>query len=154
MEPPISSGQIFVSLVFVIVLIVFTARYWKRHLPGGGATISNEVMTILGERKVNKQHSICLVRLGSRILVLGASSEGLRTLSEITDPVEIDLLAGMAKTSAEEARFSQSLQKFMKKPGQTTASLKSTSAKPPLEQTTRAPFGRSRDKSSQEVPRA
>jgi len=124
--PPVSSGQIFVSLVFVIVLIMVTARFWKRHLPGGGATISNEVMTVLGERKVNKQHSICLVRLGSRILVLGASADGLRTLSEITDPVEIDLLAGMSKTSQDENQFSNTLYKFLKSPSQTTATLKSS----------------------------
>jgi hypothetical protein len=37
------------------------------------------------------------VRCGPKILILGVGPDGIRTLSEITDPVEIDLMAGACR---------------------------------------------------------
>ena len=63
------------------------------------------MIEILGKRRIDSRQSIHLVRLGSQILVLGSTATGLRTLTEVTDPVEVDYLAGLcrhsdAKTSA------------------------------------------------------
>jgi hypothetical protein len=43
--------------------------------------------------------TIQLVRCGSRLLVIGVSQAGMTTLAEITDPVEVDYLAGFCKPS-------------------------------------------------------
>ncbi|MEZ6046910.1 MAG: flagellar biosynthetic protein FliO [Planctomycetaceae bacterium] len=111
----ISPGKMLTAVTFVIFLILVTAKYWKRHIPGASIPIPTESLTVLGERKLNKQHSICLVRLGSRVLVLGASPDGLRTLTEITDPVEIDFLSGMARSNQPDSVFTAALGSFMKK---------------------------------------
>ena len=42
-------------------------------------------------------HVPSLVRLGSKILLLGSSPAGLRTLAEVTDPVDVDFLAGVCR---------------------------------------------------------
>ncbi|MCA9042147.1 MAG: flagellar biosynthetic protein FliO [Planctomycetaceae bacterium] len=111
----VSPGKLLTAVMFVVFLILITARYWKRHIPGASIPIPTESLTVLGERKLNKNHSICLVRLGSRVLVLGASADGLRTLTEITDPVEIDFLSGMARSSQSDTVFTSALGSFLKK---------------------------------------
>ncbi|MAT16743.1 MAG: hypothetical protein CMJ46_15910 [Planctomyces sp.] len=112
-----SPAKLFTAVMFVVFLILLTAKFWKKHIPGASIPIPAESMTVLGERKLNKNHSICLVRLGSRVLVLGASADGLRTLSEITDPVEIDFLSGMARSTQPDSVFTSALGSFMKKSG-------------------------------------
>ena len=37
---------------------------------------------------------VCLVRCGSRLLLVGISGENMQTLTEITDPEEVDYIKG------------------------------------------------------------
>ncbi len=85
------------SLALVVALIVILARLWKKHGRMVGTGIPAEAVELLGKRHIDQQQAICLVRLGSRILVLGSSPNGLQTLSEISDPVEVDYLAGLCR---------------------------------------------------------
>lgn len=87
------------ALALVVVLILLAGRLWKKHghrLNGG---LPGEAVQVLGRAPLGRQQTILLVRLGSRILVVGSSPEGLSTLAEITDPVEVDFLAGMSSSS-------------------------------------------------------
>ena len=81
------------SLLFVISLIVGGAYLFARHggrIPG---VLPADVVQVLGKRFIDAKNSVQLVRCGSKILVLSNSSQhGLRTLSEITDPGEVELL--------------------------------------------------------------
>ena len=54
---------------------------------------------MLGRKPLDYRNTIHLVRCGSRILILGSSQAGLASLSEISDPVEVDYLAGLCKPS-------------------------------------------------------
>lgn len=90
------------SLAAVLGMIVLGARLWKKHGPPGRTILPAEALEVLGRRVLDPRQSIYLVRLGSRILVLGATPAGLSTLSEITDPVEVDLLAGQCRPPVEE----------------------------------------------------
>jgi len=54
------------------------------------------------------------VRFGSRLLMLGTSQEGVTTLSEINDPVEIDYLAGLCQPS-EPAVVSRTFQQLFRR---------------------------------------
>lgn len=89
----------FGALAIVISLILGMAALWRRHGPAASSGIPTEAVHILGKRAVDQRHSIYLVRLGSRLLLLGSSAQGLQTLTEVTDPVEVDLLAGMCRRS-------------------------------------------------------
>jgi len=60
--------------------------------------LPQEALEILGRRFVDPRQTILLVRIGSRILVVGSSANGLNSLGEIDDPVEVDLLAGMCRS--------------------------------------------------------
>lgn len=59
--------------------------------------------------------AVHLVRCGSRMLVLGVGPDGVRTLAEITDPLEVDVLAGACRrrdeSSAGVAAFAHLLQR-------------------------------------------
>lgn len=87
------------GLAAVVALILITAKLLRKNIPGAPAALPANVVQVLGRKSLDYRHTIHLVRLGSRLLVLGSSPEGLRTLSEITDPVEVDCLAGLCQSN-------------------------------------------------------
>lgn len=106
-KAPGSAGSLwktFSFLAVMIVVIVVGAKFLKKHgprLPGG---IPADAMEVLGKRVIDRGQLIYLVRLGSRILIIGSStSGGLNTLGEVNDPVEIDFLAGLCRQKSETA---------------------------------------------------
>jgi flagellar biogenesis protein FliO len=87
------------GLIAVLALVLLTAKVLRKSAPAAQQTLPPEVIQVLGRKALDYRHTIHLVRFGSRLLMLGASQEGVTTLSEITDPVEIDTLAGLCKPS-------------------------------------------------------
>jgi len=103
------------GLAAVLGLIYLTARVVRKNVPAAQKTLPAEVVQVLGRKALDYRHTIHLVRFGSRMLMLGTSQEGMRTLSEITDPVEIDYLAGLCRPSEPASvagTFSQLFQRF------------------------------------------
>jgi flagellar biogenesis protein FliO len=103
------------GLAAVLALIYLTARVVRKNVPAAQRTLPAEVVHVLGRKALDYRHTIHLVRFGSRMLMLGTSQEGMRTLSEITDPVEIDYLAGLCRPSEPASvagTFSQLFQRF------------------------------------------
>lgn len=103
------------GLMIVLALIVGMAALLKKHLPGAKMGLPSEAVQPLGRKLLEHRHAIHLVRCGSRILVIGSSPQGLNTLAEITDPVEVDYLSGICTrrdaNSANEG-FRQFLNRF------------------------------------------
>lgn len=85
------------ALAVIVVMILLAGRILKKRGGGIGNTLPAEAVELLGRRYLDQRQAIHLVRLGSRILVLGSSPDGLSSLAEITDPVEIDYLAGVCR---------------------------------------------------------
>lgn len=78
--------------------LFLAGRVWlSRHGPAGFRGLPAEALELLGKRAIEPRVSIHVVRCGPKILVLGVSPDGVRTLTEITDPVEIDLMAGACR---------------------------------------------------------
>jgi flagellar biogenesis protein FliO len=79
------------SLGAIVGCLGFAAFWLKPYLgvPGG---LPLEAMELLGRRPIEHKVAIHLVRCGSRVLVVSVSPEGARTLSEITDPAEVQRL--------------------------------------------------------------
>jgi len=100
MESPksgVSVVQTVLGLAFVLCLILIIAAWAKNHLPNAGRTLPSEAVRLLGQRVVGQGQTIQLIRCGSRILIVGATPQNLTTLCEVTDPVEIDYLAGLCQ---------------------------------------------------------
>lgn len=89
-----NSGVAVVLLAMIGICTVVLLR--KRH-PQLTAGLPREVCDVLGRKRIDPRTSVCLVRLGSRILVLGTTGDSVTPLAEITDPIEIDQLAGLCK---------------------------------------------------------
>lgn len=87
------------GLAAVVALILITAKLLRKKIPGATAALPANVMQVLGRKSLDYRHTIHLVRIGSRLLILGSSQDGLRTLSEITDRVEVDCLAGLCEAN-------------------------------------------------------
>lgn len=102
------------GLTAVLALIYLTAKALRRNVPAAQKALPPEVVQALGRKSLDYRHTVHLVRCGSRLLVLGASQAGLATLAEITDPVEVDYLAGLCKPS-EPAGVAQSFNQLFRR---------------------------------------
>jgi len=100
---PAKSGPATFSWVTTAVLAVCVLLAWlgprciqNRHGAGGRGwrrRLPEAAVQCLGTSSLTPQLAIHLVQVGDRLLILGSSPEGLRTLSEITDPAEQTHLA-------------------------------------------------------------
>lgn len=84
-------------LLLVVGLILVLAKFFGKQSGALRLGLPKDAVEVLGRASLDSRQHIYLVRLGAQILVLGSSSGELRTLSEITDPVQVDLLAGACK---------------------------------------------------------
>jgi flagellar biogenesis protein FliO len=81
------------SLLFVLTLIAGGAYVLRRQGRRIAGLLPDEVVQVLGRRYLDSRNTLQLVRCGSKILILANSAQqGLRTLSEITDPLEVELI--------------------------------------------------------------
>ncbi|MSR57143.1 MAG: hypothetical protein EXS05_05675 [Planctomycetaceae bacterium] len=86
------------ALLIVLILIVASAKLFQRRGLTSRNTLPAEVLEVFGRSVIDERNAIHLVRCGSRLLVLGSSPAGLRTLTEITDPVEVESLADLCRS--------------------------------------------------------
>jgi flagellar biogenesis protein FliO len=107
------------ALTLIVVLILVSARVLRRTGLASANILPSDAIQVLGRKPLDFRHTMHLVRCGSRLLVLGSSPNGLTTLAQIDDPVEVDSLAGLCHASDSAAvgdRFSQLLGRFRSAP--------------------------------------
>lgn len=107
------------GLMVVLGMILGAMRLFKKHLPGTARFLPPQAVQVLGKRPLDYKQNIYLLRCGSKILVVGASAQGLTTLGEITEPVEVDYLAGLCQAQDQQSvgeTFSQLFRQFRPEP--------------------------------------
>ncbi|MCA8959269.1 MAG: flagellar biosynthetic protein FliO [Planctomycetes bacterium] len=77
------------SIVLVLSLCGAVVLFLRRLQPTARDREGNRVLEVLGRVPVSSKQQVSLVRVGSRVLCVGISPDGIRCLSEITDPVEV-----------------------------------------------------------------
>jgi flagellar biogenesis protein FliO len=83
-----------VGLVVVLTFIFLGGKAVRSMAPGlAGGEFAGPVH-VLFRTLIGPKQSICLLRCGQRLLLVGVTGEGMQTLADITDPEEIDLLKG------------------------------------------------------------
>jgi len=60
-----------------------------RNQLGVGGRAPSGVVAVLGRYPIARNHSLVLMKVDRRVLVLDQSASGFRTLSELTDPEEV-----------------------------------------------------------------
>lgn len=102
------------ALGVIIGLILLLRWAWAKM--GGRVIASNSpAVEVLSRTAVAPKNHVLLLRVGQRLLVVGDSSAGLRTLSQIDDPQEVaDLLTAVTsqKDQSISKNFTQLLSRF------------------------------------------
>jgi flagellar protein FliO/FliZ len=84
-----------------IVLGLFFVIMWclRRGMPKAIRPLPAEVVEILGRTPLAGRQQMHLIRLGSKLVLVAVSPQGVDTISEITNPAEADRLAGYCETT-------------------------------------------------------
>jgi len=117
--PTAAVGTVVSSLA--IVLGLFAAFVWfsKRFAPAGSAALPKDAVELLGRAPLAGRQSMQLIRVGNRLLLVALSASGAETLTEITDPVEVEHLAGLCrggKSDSASASFNRVLSQLATEP--------------------------------------
>ncbi len=94
----LTSGVTVVSSL-ALVLGVFFLVAWgmRRAAPASGAALPNEVFEVLGRAPMATRQQVHLLRCGQKLVLVSVTPAGAETLTEITDPAEVDRLAGLCR---------------------------------------------------------
>ncbi|MBN2579305.1 MAG: flagellar biosynthetic protein FliO [Pirellulales bacterium] len=82
-----------------IVIGIFLLGVWifRRSAPQGMARLPGEVFENLGRAPLAGRLQVHLLRCGNKLLLVSLTPAGAETLTEITDPLEVDRLAGCCR---------------------------------------------------------
>lgn len=103
------------------VLGLFFGMTWlmRRARPQGIALLPADVLQVLGRAPLAAKQQVQLLRCGNKLLLVAVSMHGLETLTEITDPIEVDRLAGLCeqnRSGSSTTAFRQVLQTMISPP--------------------------------------
>ncbi len=93
----LAMSTLFTALTVVVLLMLGLAKVFSKRNPFLAPGIPREAVDVLGRRTVDPRSSIYVVRVGAKVLLLGSSSNGLTSLSEITDPIEVATLTSLCR---------------------------------------------------------
>jgi len=82
------------SLLIVLALIIAAAYLFRRYLLGSQRKFIPSGMEIIARNNINPKQSLCLVKLGGRLILLGLSPNHMALLHTIDDPEEVAQLIG------------------------------------------------------------
>ncbi len=105
------------SLLIVIGLFLGLAWFYRKTINttlGGG--IPKQVVQVLGRTPIATRQQLVLIRFGSKLVLVSLVQGDARMISEITDPLEVDQLAGMCE-SAQSGSISNSFRSILHQGG-------------------------------------
>lgn len=88
---------------FGILAVGWVAR---QYIKGGGALPGRPSgsLELLSRQTLGPQQQLALIRLGSKILLVGATPSGMSTLTTIEDPAEVDRMMAELRPAATQTR--------------------------------------------------
>ncbi|HDS30650.1 MAG TPA: hypothetical protein ENN67_06365 [Firmicutes bacterium] len=84
--------KMFVALIVVIAIVWGLSQLMKRFVTVRGIAGAAHSLKILYTLSLSPTRILYLVRLGDRLLLIGAGEGGLRTLAEISEPSEVSMI--------------------------------------------------------------
>ncbi len=88
-----------VGALVVVVGIALALQWWLRR-SGIAAKVQGGAFEVLARHPVGRGQSVLVARFGGRVLLLQQSREGLRTLSEVSDPAEAGAMLAQSRGAA------------------------------------------------------
>ncbi len=86
------------SLLIVIGLFLGVAWCYRKTLNTSLVGIPKQVVSVLGRTAIAPRQQLILVRFGSKLVLVSMNQGETRAISEITDPLEVDQLAGTCES--------------------------------------------------------
>jgi flagellar biogenesis protein FliO len=86
-----------------VVLGVFFLVAWALRRAGyplgkaAGTVLPGEVFEVLGRAPMTGRQQVHLLRCGNKLVLVSVTPAGAETLTEVTDPAEVDRLAGLCR---------------------------------------------------------
>jgi flagellar biogenesis protein FliO len=103
----VSAGKALTTVVgsLAVVLAVFFLVAWitRRATPRHLRPLPAEVIECLGRAPLAGRQQMQLVRLGRKLVLLSVTNTDARPLCEVTDPLEVDRLAGLCEQTRPES---------------------------------------------------
>ena len=104
-----------------VVLSLFLGIVWftrsRRSLTG--VRLGTETLDVIGQTTLTKNHSLHVVRLGGRLLLISAGESKVTCLTEVTDPVEVEhLLATTEDSNTSSSTFKSLFAQYDQNPNQ------------------------------------
>ncbi len=85
------------GLAFVLGLFLAAAWILRRAAPKSATLLPTEVVEVLGRAPLAGRQQMHLLRCGNKLLLVSVTPTGAETLTEVTDPVEVDRLSGLCR---------------------------------------------------------
>jgi flagellar biogenesis protein FliO len=101
-----SAGMVLSTLVVLLLFVLGLAKVFLKRSPYSISGLPIEAIDVLGRRAVDPRNSVYMIKVGSRLILMGSSPTGLSSLAEITDPIEVASLSNVcaaAKQSGPDA---------------------------------------------------
>ena len=93
--PGLATGAASLGIVLgLFLLVVWVAR---RGMPNQGAMLPSEALEVLGRAPLVGRQHVHLVRAGNKLLFVCLTPTGAQTLTEITDPLEVERLVALCQ---------------------------------------------------------
>jgi flagellar biogenesis protein FliO len=87
------------KMIASLALVIggYMAMLWLIRIvnPRGSRGLPPQVVEVIGQTRFNAKQNLQLVRLGNKLLLLLASSEGAQSIGEVTDPIEVEYLIAL-----------------------------------------------------------
>lgn len=90
-----SSGAFLAVLVVLMVFALGLAKLFLKRSPYAITGLPPDAVDVLGRRAVDPRNSVYMIKVGSRLILMGSSPGGLSSLAEITDPIEVASLTNV-----------------------------------------------------------
>lgn len=87
------------ALTVVLGLFLIAAWVLRRGMPAASGRLPAEVVEVLGRTPLAARQYAHLIRCGNKLLLVHLSQGTAETLTEITDPAEVDRIAGLCRQS-------------------------------------------------------
>lgn len=120
-SPNQAVGTIAGSLGIVLGLFLVIAWCSRRYAPAGAALLPKDAIELLGRAPLAARQQMQLVRIGNKLLLVAVSPVGVETLTEITEPTEVEHLVALCRRhqpGSSSAAFRQTLTQLANEPPQ------------------------------------
>lgn len=107
------------SLALVLGLFLVIAWCTRRFSPTGSAILPKEAVELLGRTSLAARQQAHLVRIGNKLLLVAISPAGAETLTEISEPTEVENLTALCrrgKPTSSTLAFRQALTELANEP--------------------------------------